>query len=104
MNHSIALQIEGMSCASCVGRVEKALAKVAGVASATVNLATEKAEVTFTEFNNVPGMLMVRPIATFAYAFESDAAGRITNIYGIANPEKIAHLTAVDDGRGRHAG
>ncbi|GAA4331126.1 copper-translocating P-type ATPase CopA1 [Variovorax defluvii] len=39
------LQIEGMTCASCVMRVEKALAKVPGVASATVNLATETAEV-----------------------------------------------------------
>nr|WP_306171825.1 heavy metal translocating P-type ATPase [Variovorax sp. KK3] len=39
------LQIEGMTCASCVMRVEKALAKVPGVATATVNLATEKAEV-----------------------------------------------------------
>ncbi|WP_272947444.1 heavy metal translocating P-type ATPase [Variovorax sp. JS1663] len=39
------LQIEGMTCASCVMRVEKALAKVPGVASATVNLATEKAEI-----------------------------------------------------------
>jgi Cu+-exporting ATPase len=41
------LQIEGMTCASCVARVEKALAGVPGVASATVNLATEKAEVRF---------------------------------------------------------
>ncbi|VTU32935.1 heavy metal translocating P-type ATPase [Variovorax sp. PBL-E5] len=39
------LQIEGMSCASCVARVEKALARVPGVSSATVNLATEKAQV-----------------------------------------------------------
>jgi Cu+-exporting ATPase len=39
------LQIEGMSCASCVGRVEKALLKLPGVLSASVNLATEKATV-----------------------------------------------------------
>ncbi|PKH64991.1 copper-translocating P-type ATPase [Psychrobacter sp. 4Dc] len=39
----IELSIEGMSCASCVGRVEKSLAKVAGVQQATVNLATERA-------------------------------------------------------------
>ncbi|MDB5881768.1 MAG: copper-translocating P-type ATPase [Ramlibacter sp.] len=39
------LGIEGMTCASCVGRVEKALKKVPGVASAQVNLATETAEV-----------------------------------------------------------
>src|SRR5678815_3288511 len=39
------LGIEGMTCASCVARVEKALRKVPGVSAATVNLATEKATV-----------------------------------------------------------
>jgi P-type Cu+ transporter len=41
------LDIEGMTCASCVGRVEKALRKVDGVTEATVNLATEKAHVRY---------------------------------------------------------
>ncbi|OGA99968.1 MAG: copper-translocating P-type ATPase [Burkholderiales bacterium RIFCSPHIGHO2_12_FULL_69_20] len=39
------LLVEGMTCASCVARVEKALLKVPGVSGATVNLATEKASV-----------------------------------------------------------
>ncbi|MFQ6161273.1 heavy metal translocating P-type ATPase [Sinorhizobium meliloti] len=39
------LQIEGMTCASCVSRVEKALKAVPGVADAAVNLATQKATV-----------------------------------------------------------
>lgn len=39
------LAISGMSCASCAGRVEKALLKVDGVAQASVNLATEQATV-----------------------------------------------------------
>ena len=43
--HAQALAIEGMSCASCVGRVEKALAAVPGVTAASVNLATEMARV-----------------------------------------------------------
>ena len=42
----IRLGIAGMTCASCVGRVEKALAAVPGVSRATVNLAGETAEVT----------------------------------------------------------
>ncbi|MBN8489819.1 MAG: copper-translocating P-type ATPase [Burkholderiales bacterium] len=41
----IDLQIGGMTCASCVMRVEKALKKVTGVTEATVNLATEQAQV-----------------------------------------------------------
>lgn len=40
------LQIEGMTCASCVARVEKALKAVPGVTSAAVNLATERASIT----------------------------------------------------------
>ncbi|HEF4728991.1 heavy metal translocating P-type ATPase [Burkholderia multivorans] len=43
--HSVELDIDGMTCASCVSRVEKALAKVPGVTHASVNLATERATV-----------------------------------------------------------
>ncbi|MGP5663287.1 heavy-metal-associated domain-containing protein, partial [Psychrobacter celer] len=41
--YSETLPIEGMTCASCVGRVEKALKKVEGVQQANVNLASERA-------------------------------------------------------------
>ena len=41
----ITLQVEGMTCASCAGRVEAALLKVPGVMGASVNLATERASV-----------------------------------------------------------
>jgi len=44
---TLELAIEGMTCASCVGRVEKALKKVAGVLEANVNLATERARVRY---------------------------------------------------------
>lgn len=44
---TIKLSIEDMTCASCVRRVEKAIQKVPGVSVASVNLATERAEVTF---------------------------------------------------------
>jgi Cu+-exporting ATPase len=46
MENKISLQIEGMTCSSCVRRVEKALLAMEGVAEATVNLATEKASIT----------------------------------------------------------
>ena len=45
----IRLPIEGMTCASCVSRVERALARVPGVAKAEVNLATETATVAFSD-------------------------------------------------------
>ena len=46
----VTLSIGGMTCASCVGHVEKALSSVEGVESASVNLATERATVEY-----VPG-------------------------------------------------
>lgn len=50
----ISLSIGNMTCASCVGHVENALKKVDGVASANVNLATERASVDF-----IPGIVGV---------------------------------------------
>lgn len=44
---SATLNITGMTCAACASRVEKALSRVAGVISAHVNLATNKAHVTY---------------------------------------------------------
>lgn len=46
---SAELEIQGMTCASCATRVEKALARVPGVAAASVNLATERASVRTSE-------------------------------------------------------
>ena len=46
LSGTLSMPIEGMTCASCVGRVEKALKAVPGVADAVVNLATEKASIT----------------------------------------------------------
>lgn len=43
----LGVSIEGMTCASCVQRIEKALGKVNGVTRATVNLATEQATIEF---------------------------------------------------------
>jgi Cu+-exporting ATPase len=42
---ALTVPVEGMSCASCVGRVERALRKAPGVVEATVNLASETATV-----------------------------------------------------------
>ncbi|CAN7500144.1 heavy metal translocating P-type ATPase [Phenylobacterium sp. LjRoot164] len=45
LDRTVDLKIEGMTCASCVAKVEKALKAVPGVLDAQVNLATERAQV-----------------------------------------------------------
>ena len=47
MQQNISLDIKGMTCASCVNRIEKVLKKDEGIILASVNLATEKAKVEF---------------------------------------------------------
>ncbi|SHO51373.1 heavy metal translocating P-type ATPase [Anaerocolumna xylanovorans] len=46
-NASVTIPIGGMTCAACAQRVEKAIKKLEGVASVSVNFATEKATVTY---------------------------------------------------------
>jgi P-type Cu+ transporter len=47
MQQNISLDIKGMTCASCVNRIEKVLKKDAAIISASVNLATEKAKIEY---------------------------------------------------------
>jgi len=47
MASSATLQVRGMSCASCTGRVERAIDALDGVISANVNLATERVDIQF---------------------------------------------------------
>src|SRR5205085_5901556 len=50
------LHVDGMTCASCVRRVEKALEAVPGVADASVNLATEEASVSVDASVDAPAL------------------------------------------------
>ena len=43
VTEKITLPIEGMTCASCVARVERSISKIEGISDVVVNLATEKA-------------------------------------------------------------
>ena len=47
VDENVTLSITGMTCAACANRIEKNIAKVPGVLKANVNLATEKASVTY---------------------------------------------------------
>ncbi|WP_321836547.1 heavy metal translocating P-type ATPase [Pseudomonas kulmbachensis] len=63
--HSLELDISGMTCASCAGRVEKALAKVQGVKSVSVNLATERAHVEL--LGQVDTSLLINAVSQAGY-------------------------------------
>src|SRR3546814_14138343 len=52
---TLTLPIEGLTCASCVGRVERAIRQVPGVVDVSVHLATERDEVVCKDGNAHPG-------------------------------------------------
>jgi len=64
--------VSGMTCASCVARVEEALSSVPGVISANVNLASEKATVEYIEGTDVADMR--RAVEEAGYGLGSEAA------------------------------
>ncbi|KWF28715.1 copper-transporting ATPase [Burkholderia diffusa] len=71
-SRDLEFDIEGMTCASCVGRVEKALAAVPGVAHASVNLATERASVHGT--GALDAAMLIAAVATAGYRASLAAA------------------------------
>jgi len=66
----LSLPVEGMTCASCVGRVERALNAVPGVQTAAVNLATERADLTF--FGLADPRAAVRAIESAGYTVREE--------------------------------
>ena len=77
----VSLNIGGMTCASCVARVERSLRRVEGVRTASVNLATERATVEFDPSVGGPSALR-RAVEDAGYsvveAAAAEAAGKIT--------------------------
>lgn len=62
---SVVLDITGMTCASCVRRVERALGKVGGVEAATVNFAAETAHVSLDE--EIPVETLIAAVVKAGY-------------------------------------
>jgi heavy metal translocating P-type ATPase len=60
------LTIEGMTCASCVSHVERALSKVEGVTSVSVNLTTERAQLTLSQA--VPATTLIQKVEDAGYS------------------------------------
>ena len=56
---SMILSVEGMTCASCAARIERKLKTVAGVETATVNFASQKAYIRYNEMLKDPTLLQV---------------------------------------------
>ncbi len=94
-NPSLTLPVEGMTCASCVGRVERALKAVPGVTEASVNLATERAEVVTD--GSVDRALLVSAVEGAGYSVPQSA--QVLSIEGMTCASCVARveraLTAV---------
>lgn len=92
---TLTLPVEGMTCASCVARVERALRKVDGVSSAVVNLATEKATVTL-ERGDVTLDALSEAVSEAGYVLRSPAAvGRPPDFNGESKRLRLDLILAV---------
>ncbi|MFT4064777.1 heavy metal translocating P-type ATPase [Paraburkholderia sp.] len=85
----VELDIDGMTCASCVTRVEKALSKVPGVVRASVNLATERAHIE-SDTSVEPGQLAD---AVRKAGYEATFAGSADGAAQAEAPAATAHTT-----------
>ncbi len=85
--HQAAFAIEGMTCASCSMRIEKGLKKVPGVIDAQVNLATERATVTYNAAETGPEQMMQKIEAVGYKAFPLDQPGPLAVVL---QPEQVA--------------
>ncbi len=63
---TVTVPIQGMSCASCVARIEQGLASIGGVSRATVNLATEQATIDFAP-NHTDARVIAETIRDLGY-------------------------------------
>ncbi|WP_347906128.1 heavy metal translocating P-type ATPase [Pseudomonas purpurea] len=74
--HSLELSIGGMTCASCAGRVERALNKVIGVKSVSVNLANERAHLEL--LGQIDPQVLIRAVDKAGYTasvWQAEQAG-----------------------------
>ena len=92
----VTLDIDGMHCASCVGRVEKALRAAPGVVEANVNLATESALVRY-----LPGA--VTPQALAGYGSDSGYKTKLRSSDDHSHHDHMAHTKAEDAARLKRA-
>ncbi|MFC1947788.1 heavy metal translocating P-type ATPase [Chloroflexota bacterium] len=73
-----AFPVRGMTCAACVARVEEALSGVPGVVSASVNLASEKATVEYTEGTSISDLKAAVHDAGYELGSEAETLEDVT--------------------------
>ena len=119
----VTFPVTGMTCASCVRRIEKALTRVEGVQQASVNLATEKANVRYDahatsleqlraavkragyEAGEIPASVDSPPATTSEMASSSAAGPRsqiggaqaVSPAAGAIDPHERQHQRELDD-------
>lgn len=91
-NPDLVMRVEGMDCASCVGKIETALHRMPGVLAARVNFAAESLEVTLAE-NAVSAADIVKTIKTLGFEvfdvrLKSDAAIDDVSAHHPARPQR----------------
>jgi P-type Cu+ transporter len=87
--HSISLPVQGMTCASCVAHVEKALQGVPGVSNVVVNLATNKASLNYDPARAKPEDF-VKAIDDIGYVVP--AAGLTLDVRGMTCASCVGHV------------
>jgi heavy metal translocating P-type ATPase len=99
--NTIELKIDGMTCASCVNRVEKALRRVPGVEDASVNLATERASIRYLGNADIMGRLIgaveqtgyeAKPVQRVDGQADGEREARATEIAGLQRSVLIAAI------------
>ena len=91
---NITLPIEGMTCASCVSRVERALKKIPNVIEANVNLATESAVVHMTAPNQAA---LIAAIEDAGYAVPMPSVPEMQEVWAPANSALQLGVTGKQD-------
>jgi copper chaperone CopZ len=78
IQHAFSIRVEGMACDSCVERVEKAIRATPGVVSASVNLATKRAEVTFSGVPDIAAVIAAVGVAGYECMVENASSSNLT--------------------------
>jgi len=75
---AVSIRVEGMASDSCVERVEKAIRATPGVVSASVNLATNRAEVTFSGVPDIAAVIAAIGVAGYGCMVENTSSSNLT--------------------------